>query len=199
MHTPRKIGRIGRLARSDNQLCLPIAERERYSGFRRILYQASPLSVLFSVADFDTEHERNPTLAPSHGHIRVAHFFLPFEYPTTTKKPKGPKVEQQGTEDGERAGGNGHFVAFMLHNLQICSAKASNYADSTPSLCCRATHAPQIGVGHPRRTTSTQTAHGSRGRTRLHVPLDPSEDRGRRLECRDRDLRLCPASSRPAG
>ncbi|MAA99083.1 MAG: Fis family transcriptional regulator [Marivita sp.] len=49
-------------------------------------------SALFSAADFDTEHERDPTLAPSHGHIRVAHFFLPFGYPTTTKKPKGPKV-----------------------------------------------------------------------------------------------------------
>lgn len=45
-------------------------------------------SVLFGAADFDTEHERDPALAPTHGHIRVAHFFLPFGYPTTTQKPK---------------------------------------------------------------------------------------------------------------
>lgn len=44
-------------------------------------------SVLFSTADFDTEHERDPDLAPSHGTIRVAHFFLAFGYPTSTKKP----------------------------------------------------------------------------------------------------------------
>jgi hypothetical protein len=37
-------------------------------------------SLLFAAADFDTEHERDPTLAPSHGHIRVAHLFLPFGY-----------------------------------------------------------------------------------------------------------------------
>ncbi|WP_199797287.1 hypothetical protein [Erythrobacter sp. QSSC1-22B] len=45
-------------------------------------------SILFGAADFDTEHERDPALAPTHGHIRVAHFFLPFGYPTTTQKPK---------------------------------------------------------------------------------------------------------------
>jgi hypothetical protein len=43
-------------------------------------------SLLFSTADFDTEHERDPDLAPSHGTIRVAHFFLSFGYPTSTKK-----------------------------------------------------------------------------------------------------------------
>ncbi|MCH2458432.1 MAG: hypothetical protein MK186_10320, partial [Henriciella sp.] len=43
-------------------------------------------SALFNAADFDTEHERDPSLAPTHGHIRVAHFFLPFGYPTTTRK-----------------------------------------------------------------------------------------------------------------
>ena len=42
-------------------------------------------SLLFEAAAFDTEHEREPTLAPTHGHIRVAHFFFPFGYPTTTK------------------------------------------------------------------------------------------------------------------
>jgi hypothetical protein len=38
-------------------------------------------SLLFPAADFDTEHERDPDLAPSHGTIRVAHLFLTFGYP----------------------------------------------------------------------------------------------------------------------
>ena len=37
-------------------------------------------SLLFPQADFDTEHERNADLAPSHGTIRVAHIFLAFGY-----------------------------------------------------------------------------------------------------------------------
>jgi len=45
-------------------------------------------SILFSTADFDTEHERDPALAASHGTIRVSHFFLPFGYPTSTRKAK---------------------------------------------------------------------------------------------------------------
>lgn len=45
-------------------------------------------SALFAGADFDTEHERDANLAPTHGTIRVSHFFLPFGYPTTTRKPK---------------------------------------------------------------------------------------------------------------
>ena len=45
-------------------------------------------SSLFARADFDTEHERDPALAPTHGHIRVAHFFLTFGYPTTTQISK---------------------------------------------------------------------------------------------------------------
>ena len=48
-------------------------------------------STLFSAADFDTEHERDPTLAPTHGTIRVSHFFLAFGYPVSTNKPKVPK------------------------------------------------------------------------------------------------------------
>ena len=35
-------------------------------------------SRLFPAADFDTEHERPPDLAPNHGTIRVAHLFLTF-------------------------------------------------------------------------------------------------------------------------
>lgn len=46
-------------------------------------------SVLFRGADFDTEHERDAALAPTHGTIRVSHFFFPFGYPTTTRKSKG--------------------------------------------------------------------------------------------------------------
>jgi hypothetical protein len=49
-------------------------------------------SILFVSADFDTEHERDPALAPTHGHIRVSHFFLAFGYPTSTQKPKKHKV-----------------------------------------------------------------------------------------------------------
>lgn len=45
-------------------------------------------SSLFMAADFDTEHEREPALAPSHGTIRVSHFFFAFGYPTSTVKPK---------------------------------------------------------------------------------------------------------------
>lgn len=47
-------------------------------------------STLFSHADFDTEHERDSVLAPSHGTIRVSHFFFSFGYPTTTLKQKKP-------------------------------------------------------------------------------------------------------------
>ena len=35
-------------------------------------------SALFPAAKFDTEHDRDPSLAPSHGFIRVAHFFVSF-------------------------------------------------------------------------------------------------------------------------
>ncbi|BBA34521.1 uncharacterized protein sS8_2570 [Methylocaldum marinum] len=45
-------------------------------------------SSLFRTADFDTEHERDADLAPTHGHIRVSHFFLQFGYPTSTTKAK---------------------------------------------------------------------------------------------------------------
>jgi hypothetical protein len=45
-------------------------------------------SILFAAAAFDTEHERDPDLAPTHGYIRVSHFFLQFGYATTTGKTK---------------------------------------------------------------------------------------------------------------
>ena len=35
-------------------------------------------SILFPKAAFDTEHDREPGLAPPHGYIRVAHFFVKF-------------------------------------------------------------------------------------------------------------------------
>lgn len=47
-------------------------------------------SPLFASADFDTEHERDPALAPSHGTIRVSHFFFAFGYATNTVKLKAP-------------------------------------------------------------------------------------------------------------
>jgi hypothetical protein len=49
-------------------------------------------SPLFTAADFDTEHERDPALAPSHGTIRVSHFFFAFGYATSTVKPKPAKT-----------------------------------------------------------------------------------------------------------
>ena len=36
------------------------------------------LTPLFPVADFDTEHARDPAPAPAHGQLRVAHIFLSF-------------------------------------------------------------------------------------------------------------------------
>jgi hypothetical protein len=46
-------------------------------------------STLFRAADFDTEHERAPELAPAHGRIRIAHLFLSFGYsaPKPSRKP----------------------------------------------------------------------------------------------------------------
>ncbi len=49
-------------------------------------------SPLFSSADFDTEHERDARLAPSHGTIRVSHFFFAFGYETSTAKVRLPKA-----------------------------------------------------------------------------------------------------------
>jgi hypothetical protein len=50
------------------------------------------LNTLFDAADFDTEHERDPALAPTHGTILVSHFFFKFGYPTSTVKPKVPRA-----------------------------------------------------------------------------------------------------------
>lgn len=54
-------------------------------------------STLFRCADFDTEHDRDSKLAPTHGHIRVSHIFLRFGYPTNTTKPKNTKVSQHSS------------------------------------------------------------------------------------------------------
>jgi hypothetical protein len=45
-------------------------------------------SILFIQAEFDTEHHRDTSLAPSHGTIRVAHIFLKFGYPTPPQRRK---------------------------------------------------------------------------------------------------------------
>lgn len=45
-------------------------------------------SALFAHANFDTVHERDPALAPTHGAICVSHFFFAFGYPTSTLQPK---------------------------------------------------------------------------------------------------------------
>lgn len=44
-------------------------------------------STMFSAADFDTEHDRDPHLAPAHGTIRIAHFFLEFGYAVSSRRP----------------------------------------------------------------------------------------------------------------
>lgn len=49
-------------------------------------------SSLFGSADFDTKHERDPARAPSHGTIRVSHFFFAFGYAISTAKQKAPKT-----------------------------------------------------------------------------------------------------------
>lgn len=46
-------------------------------------------STMFATADFDTEHDRDAALAPAHGTIRVAHFFLEFGYPVTSRRSAG--------------------------------------------------------------------------------------------------------------
>lgn len=51
-----------------------------------------PSGLFPDVAEFDTEHLRSASLAPSHGTIRVSHFFLAFGYPATTS-PKGRRVK----------------------------------------------------------------------------------------------------------
>lgn len=52
-------------------------------------------SILFGTADFDTEHDRDPSVA-SHGRIRVSHFFFVFGYPTTTRKAKQAPARKNG-------------------------------------------------------------------------------------------------------
>ena len=56
-------------------------------------------SALFRCADFDTEHDRDPRLAPTHGYICVSHIFFRFGYPTTTAKPKKAKFQAENTND----------------------------------------------------------------------------------------------------
>ncbi len=43
-------------------------------------------STMFPAAEFDTEHDRDPHLAPTHGTIRVAHFFLEFGYSVSSRR-----------------------------------------------------------------------------------------------------------------
>lgn len=47
-----------------------------------------PSGLFPDLADFDTEHLRSASLAPSHGTIRVSHFFLAFGYPPASTSPK---------------------------------------------------------------------------------------------------------------
>lgn len=55
----------------------PIATKLRLREIAPGQRYAEP-STLFPRAKFDTEHDRDQALAPSHGYIRVAHFFVSF-------------------------------------------------------------------------------------------------------------------------
>ena len=57
-------------------------------------------SILFSKADFDTEHRRQLDLAPSHGTIRIAHLFLAFGYGC----PRKTRPKARGTVPAKSAG-----------------------------------------------------------------------------------------------
>lgn len=72
-----------RAALEDATLAVALRLRKTTAG----LAYARP-STLFKHADFDTEHERDAAVAPTHGTIRVSHFFFAFGYPTSTLKPK---------------------------------------------------------------------------------------------------------------
>lgn len=63
-------------ALSDKALASTLKLRSRSSG---ATYDRP--SLLFAAADFDTEHDRSPEMAPAHGSIRVAHLFLAFARP----------------------------------------------------------------------------------------------------------------------
>jgi hypothetical protein len=65
----------------DHTLCTGLRVRRTRTG-----EALEAPSALFPSALFDTEHERDPSVAPSHGSIRVSHFFLSFGYPTSTRK-----------------------------------------------------------------------------------------------------------------
>jgi hypothetical protein len=77
-------------ALSDAQVAASLKLRCRPSGEPF----ASP-SILSQTAAFDTEHDRDSALAPTHGTIRVAHLFLGFGYavskPSPRARPKRPK------------------------------------------------------------------------------------------------------------
>jgi hypothetical protein len=70
------------MALSDEAVAKPLNLRLNASG-----HPYDQPSQLFATADFDTEHDRDPSLAASHGSIRVAHFFWPFGYPTPPRTP----------------------------------------------------------------------------------------------------------------
>jgi hypothetical protein len=90
---------VGVLLDPEDEVVPPIRkalEDPTLGGFLRLRPDATGLpiarpSTLFPSADFDTEHDRDPALAPTHGTIRVSHFFLAFGYPTSTVKSKSPK------------------------------------------------------------------------------------------------------------
>lgn len=76
---------VGVLLASKDDIVPPIqaalAESHRSAALRLRWTREKPYtepSTLFPQAMFDTEHDRDQELAPPHGYIRVAHFFVAF-------------------------------------------------------------------------------------------------------------------------
>jgi hypothetical protein len=84
-------------------LCLALGQEPTSSVLRlRRTPSGEPFekpSILFPAAEFDTEHDRDAHLAPSHGTIRVAHFFLGFDYRTAPGFHLSPQRAEECPDD----------------------------------------------------------------------------------------------------
>ena len=84
---------VGVLLDPESEIIPPIqkalANKEIVSLFGLRIPDGTPFvepSRLFKAAKFDTEHERVSAEAPTFSHICVAHIFLSFGYPTSTRR-----------------------------------------------------------------------------------------------------------------
>lgn len=88
-----------------------------------------PSDVFPGQVDFDTEHERDPKLAPAHGTIRVGHLFLHFGYLIDAP----PRCRAQGHAQG---------TGSRLTGLR--SESASDYLVDCYSVCCMYKFQPEV-------------------------------------------------------